>query len=114
MSELLNYNAFLEITLVNLTKIKCQLISINAKDSSGEIKVKNINGDTITIDILDIYAVTQGITFLRVDKTYHVFSVAIQFHCVILFSCQQFFLKKDIDFSSFQTREHHRSLVIFM
>ena len=63
MSELLNYNAFLEITLVNLTKINCQLISINAKDSSGEIKVKNINGDTITIDILDIYAVTQGITF---------------------------------------------------
>ena len=63
MSELLNYNAFLEITLVNLTKINSQLISINAKDSSGEIKVKNINGDTITIDILDIYAVTQGITF---------------------------------------------------
>ncbi|MDY3722676.1 MAG: hypothetical protein SOZ96_08835 [Treponema sp.] len=48
---------------MNLTKIKCQLISINAKESSGEIKVKNINGDTITIDILDIYAVTQGITF---------------------------------------------------
>ena len=67
LSELSNYNAFLEITLVNLTKINCQLISINAKDSSGEIKVKNINGDTITIDILDIYAVTQGITFLRVD-----------------------------------------------
>ena len=63
LSELSNCNAFLEITLVNLTKINCQLISINAKDSSGEIKVKNINGDTITIDILDIYAVTQGITF---------------------------------------------------
>lgn len=30
MPELLNYNAFLEITLMNLTKIKCQLISINA------------------------------------------------------------------------------------
>ena len=63
LSELSNYNAFLEITLMNLTKIKCQLISINAKDSSGEIKVKKLNGDTITIDILDIYAVTQGITF---------------------------------------------------
>ena len=30
MSELLNYNAFLEITLMNLKKIKFQLISINA------------------------------------------------------------------------------------
>lgn len=30
LSELSNYNAFLEITLMNLTKIKCQLISINA------------------------------------------------------------------------------------
>ena len=114
MSELLNYNAFLDITLVNLTKIKCQLISINAKESSGEIKVKNINGDTITIDILDIYAVTQGITFLRVDKTYHVFSVAIQFHCVILFSCQQFFQKKDFVFSFSQMKVHLYSLVIFM
>ena len=39
LSELSNCNAFLELTLVNLTKINCQLICMNSTGTSAELKV---------------------------------------------------------------------------
>lgn len=63
LSELSNCNAFLEITLVNLTKINCQLICMNSTGTSAELKVITNQGQTLTIDVLDIYSLNQGSLF---------------------------------------------------
>lgn len=63
LSELSNCNAFLEITLVNLTKINCQLICMNSTGTSAELKVMTNQGQTLTIDVLDIYSLNQGSPF---------------------------------------------------
>lgn len=63
LSELSNCNAFLEITLVNLTKINYQLICMNSIGTSAELKVMTNQGQTLTIDVLDIYSLNQGSLF---------------------------------------------------
>ena len=63
LSELSNCNAFLEITLVNLTKINYQLICMNSTGTSAELKVVTNQGQTPTIDVLDIYSLNQGSLF---------------------------------------------------
>ena len=63
LSELSNCNAFLEITLVNLSKIHCQLIGISNTGTSAELKVITSQGQTIVIDVLDIYSLCQASMF---------------------------------------------------
>lgn len=63
LSELSNCNTFLEITLVNLTKINCQLICMNSTGTSAELKVMTNQGQTLTIDVLDIYSLNQESPF---------------------------------------------------
>lgn len=63
LSELSNCNAFLEITLVNLSKINCQLIGMKSTGTSAELKVMTNQGQTLTIDVLDIYSLNQGSLF---------------------------------------------------
>ena len=63
LSELSNCNAFLEITLVNLTKINYQLICMNSTGTSAELKFMTNQGQTLTIDVLDIYSLNQGSLF---------------------------------------------------
>lgn len=75
ISIMLFYGMFVEIVLINHTKINCQIIgckvvndfyenkNINDLHCKAELHILTTNGKTVIIDFFDILSISKGIKF---------------------------------------------------